>query len=125
MSVMVVVPDSEEGVRALEAGVAEATDRSTTLVVVNLTLGRIDISGVPEGLLAEMITRSGKGDRDPVDTVLRALESRPEVDRLVIGVARRSPVGKFLLGSISQRLILEAEVPVLCVKRPLAGGDGR
>jgi len=50
---------------------------------------------------------------------LNALESNPEVDRLVICVARRSPVGKFILGSISQRLILEAEVPVLSVKRPV------
>jgi nucleotide-binding universal stress UspA family protein len=35
---------------------------------------------------------------------------------LVIGVKRRSAVGKALLGSISQRLLLESPIPVLAVK---------
>jgi nucleotide-binding universal stress UspA family protein len=30
---------------------------------------------------------------------------------------QRTPIGKALLGSLSQRLLLEAEVPVLAVKR--------
>jgi nucleotide-binding universal stress UspA family protein len=34
----------------------------------------------------------------------------------VIGIERRSPVGKALLGSVSQRLLLEALVPILAVK---------
>ncbi len=120
MSVMVVVPDSEEGAYALEAGVQEATARSTSLVVLNLTLGEIDLAGVPEGMVEKVVSRKSKDDRDPVDTVLNALADSADVDRLVICVARRSPVGKFLLGSISQRLILQAEVPVLCVKRPVS-----
>ena len=35
---------------------------------------------------------------------------------LVIGARRRSPVGKALLGSVTQTVILEANVPVLVVK---------
>lgn len=35
---------------------------------------------------------------------------------LVIGARRRSPIGKLLLGSVAQRLILDAEMPVLVVK---------
>lgn len=118
MTVMVAVPDSEEGLRALEAGVAEAQERRTNLLIVNLTLGRIDTSTVPGDLEHEVIDRHGKVDRDPAGAVLHALEAHPEVDRLVICVARRSPVGKLVLGSISQRLILEADVPVLAVKLP-------
>lgn len=34
---------------------------------------------------------------------------------LVIGVKRRSPVGKALLSSVSQGLLLEAPVPVLAI----------
>ena len=36
--------------------------------------------------------------------------------RIVVGVKHRSPVGKLLLGSAAQQIILEARVPVVCVK---------
>ncbi|WP_420095458.1 universal stress protein, partial [Brevibacterium sediminis] len=40
---------------------------------------------------------------------------------IVIGVRRRSPVGKFLLGSAAQKIILEAPIPVLTAKEPIRG----
>jgi nucleotide-binding universal stress UspA family protein len=39
-----------------------------------------------------------------------------DADLLVIGARHRSPVGKALLGSVAQTLILEADLPVLVVK---------
>jgi nucleotide-binding universal stress UspA family protein len=39
-----------------------------------------------------------------------------EIDEIVIGVRRRSKVGKLLFGSNAQYVILQAECPVLAVK---------
>lgn len=52
---------------------------------------------------------------DVADELLAAMD-RPDATLLVIGIRHRSPVGKLLLGSVSQRLILECPKPVLAVK---------
>lgn len=116
MSVMVAVTDSAEGRHAQAAAAAEAEQLGTDLIVVNLTLG--DLPDVPklDGAKVQVINRSGPGDRDPADAVLDEITDNPGVQRLVIGIRRRSPVGKAFLGSISQRLLLDAPVPVVAVK---------
>lgn len=115
MSVMVAVPDSPEGLAALAAGVAEAELLGTDLIVFNLSLTPVDTSSVPNGTHVAVVDRKGKSDRDPADAVLAEMKDRA-VARLVIGVRRRTPVGKALLGSVSQRLLLESPVPVVAVK---------
>jgi len=110
MTVMVAVPDSPEGRTALSAAIDEARLRSTDLVVLNLALDP------PSDL--EITIKERTGYADLADCVLAALDEHAgEVDVLVIGMRRRSPIGKALLGSLSQRLLLEADVPVLAVKR--------
>ena len=37
-------------------------------------------------------------------------------DVLVIGVRRRSPVGKLVMGSVAQTILLDADYPVLAVR---------
>jgi nucleotide-binding universal stress UspA family protein len=115
MSVMVAVPDSPEGHAALAAGSGEARLLDTDLIVLNLALTDLDSSEIPTDLPVKVIERTGPEDRDPADAVLDEIETH-SVNRLVIGVKRRSPVGKALLGSLSQRLLLEAPVPVVAVK---------
>ena len=47
---------------------------------------------------------------------LVALTDKIGAEVLVIGARRRSPVGKALMGSVTQTVLLEANVPVLVVK---------
>jgi nucleotide-binding universal stress UspA family protein len=117
MSVLVAVPDSPEGIAALAAGAAEADLLDTDLIVVNLALTALDTSSIPTGTQVKVIERAGRADRDPADAVLDEIKAH-DVSRLVIGLKRRSPVGKALLGSVSQRLLLESPVPVVAVKLP-------
>jgi nucleotide-binding universal stress UspA family protein len=117
MSVLVAVPDSAEGATALAAGLVEADLLHTDLIVVNLALTPMDTSTIPPGAQVKVIDRAGRGDRDPAEAVLDEIKVH-DVSRLVIGVKRRTPVGKALLGSVSQRLILDSPVPVVAVKLP-------
>lgn len=115
MSIAVAVTDNTEGGAALEAAAREAVLLAVPLVVINLTGAALDTASLSAAPRFEFEV-DDSSDRDEVEQVLRVLEDRPEVTRLVVGVRHRSPIGKVLLGSIPQRLILEASVPVLAVK---------
>lgn len=110
MTVIVAVPDSAEGSLALEAAVAEAKLLDTNLVAVNLGRGALDTSAYQGVTVMNLSPVS-----DQVDGVLAAI-SQHDASRLVIGIRRRTPVGKALLGSISQQLLLQSPIPVLSVK---------
>lgn len=116
MSVAVAVTDSREGRAALDAGAREATLLDVSLVVINLTGAVLDTGALTSAPPLDLVVPDGSTDADEVEQVLRVLEDRPEITRLVVGVRERSPIGKVLLGSIPQRLILESPVPVLAVK---------
>ena len=118
MSVLVAVTDTKEGRQALTDAAQEAQQLGTELVVVNLMLRNLDTSALPDDLTTEVINRMGSDDVDQVEVVLDALHERPDVTRMVVGLRRRSPIGKAVLGSIAQRLLLESPVPVLAVKAP-------
>ncbi len=116
MSICVAVTDNQEGQAALEAAASEARAQDVPLVAVNLTSTDLDTSAISPELTYEVVVPSSPSGADEIEQVLQVIEDRPEVSRLVVGVRRRSPIGKAVLGSIAQRLILEARVPVLSVK---------
>ena len=88
---------------AVAAGVSDAVERVTAR------------AGVPP-VAYELRVAAGNAE-DPTSALLDEVDAvRASV--LVIGARHRSPVGKAFLGSVSQRLILEADVPVLVVKAP-------
>jgi len=115
MSICVAVTDNREGRAALEAAANEAVQLNVPLVVVNLTSGELDTSALSSDLPIEVVVPDGAAQADEVEQVLQVVEDHAEVTRLVVGVRKRSPLGKAVLGSIAQRLILEASVPVLAV----------
>jgi nucleotide-binding universal stress UspA family protein len=110
MAILAAVTDSEEGDLALARAVEEAQLRNTTLLVANLRLCPLEVPAD-----AKVLERPP--NTDVADHVLALLDEHAgEVDLLVIGMKRRSPVGKAVLGSLAQRLLLAANVPVLAVK---------
>jgi nucleotide-binding universal stress UspA family protein len=52
---------------------------------------------------------------DPADDLIQ-VAADVQADFIVIGLRRRSPVGKLILGSNAQRILLDASCPVLAVK---------
>jgi nucleotide-binding universal stress UspA family protein len=70
---------------------------------------QLTAAGVPHQVQA------ARDSLDPADEVLKAAESS-SAEFIVIGLRRRSPVGKLLLGSNAQRVLLDAGCPVLAVK---------
>ena len=129
MTVAVAHKVGQTGRLALEHGVREARLRGTDLAVIHVVDSidadrregyRLGISdeieravGAQPDLTWDLHLRTAVSD--PAVAVLELVQTlAPEV--LVIGARKRSPVGKALLGSVAQDLILEATVPVLVVK---------
>lgn len=129
MSVVVGYVATPEGSAALEAAAAEAARRDVRLVVVLSERGhrfggeqapRLDEQADEvERRLEELdvvheVRQTTRG-RDAADDIIAAAEGE-SAELIVIGLRRRSPVGKLLLGSNAQRILLDAPCPVLAVK---------
>ena len=52
---------------------------------------------------------------DPAEDMIKVAEE-VSAELIIIGLRRRSPVGKLILGSNAQRILLDAPCPVLAVK---------
>jgi len=126
--------DSNEGRAATEAAVDEALLRQAQLVLVSSARGGGHedgqelqaMSAAVEEVRADIASRGVDVDvrefvrgNDPADDVLTVAQEKDAI-LIVIGVRRRSPVGKLLLGSNSQGILLNATCPVLAVKPPAA-----
>jgi len=118
-----------EGEAALAASIAEAQLRKSDLVVVNSHRARhsdADAVAAMEAELDEVRTRvEGAGVvvdvRHPESGLeasedLLAIAEEVAAELIVIGLRRRTPVGKLILGSNAQRILLDSHCPVLAVK---------
>lgn len=128
MTILVAYAPRPEGHAALDKGIEIAKSRRERLLVVNASRG----GGKEDAALADAqdIERVEKllagagldGEFKQFvrgQSVVSEIESMVEslqVSLLIIGLRKRSAVGKLILGSVAQELLLSVACPVLAVK---------
>ncbi|MDQ3308326.1 MAG: universal stress protein [Actinomycetota bacterium] len=119
-----------EGKAALRRAAEEARLRKLRLVVVNSHRGgrefdRDDALESETQLDEVKAELDGVGIEHEVRQLVRGFDPAEDLvdvakevsaELIVIGLRRRSPVGKLILGSNAQRVLLDASCPVLAVK---------
>jgi len=128
MTVLVGYLPSPEGEAAFAAAIEEAARRGEPLVALTSPRSGAPVTSTQAGDDAlvrlrqtahdagvELTVRQDAHTDDLVDMVLEVAD---EVDAsvVVIGLRHRSPVGKLLMGSTAQRILLSSTRPVLSVK---------
>ena len=130
MTVVVGYLPTPEGLAALSHAIDDAKRTGDKLVVVNTGVGdnyATPAFATPQDLDAIRAQLSDAGiDHEvlqptnglaPADEILMAAAAH-DATQVVIGIRRRSPVGKLFTGSTAQQVLLEADCPVVAVKAP-------
>lgn len=128
MTILAAYVPRPEGQAALDKGIEIARRRKERLIVVNASPGGAkedvakadvqDVERVEELLRAAGIDAEFKQfirGNDAVKEIVALVDSLP-ASLLVIGIRKRSAVGKLILGSVAQELLLTVSCPVLAVK---------
>ncbi|MDN5790647.1 MAG: universal stress protein [Micrococcales bacterium] len=130
MAIVVGYVATKEGRAALKRAAEECVLRQAKLVVVSSHRGGRDFDAdeamrfeaelrrveevLDERGIEHEVRQLVRGN-DPADDLI-AVAAEVSADFIVIGLRRRSPVGKLFLGSNAQRILLDASCPVLAVK---------
>jgi nucleotide-binding universal stress UspA family protein len=135
MTVLLAYAPTSAGLAAVRAAAEEAKRRgSEDVTIVSVLRTRAaapppdpisgvsaeqDLDAVADDLARQglRVTVEAESSGDVVDYVL-AVAERVKPSVVVIGLRRRTAVGKLLLGSTSQRLLLELDYPIVAVKAP-------
>ncbi|MGH1565404.1 universal stress protein [Mumia sp. DW29H23] len=130
MTVLLGYLDTPEGNAAFDAALEEAAHRKARLVVVNSPHPGAPVdAALIDGARSDALRRSAEEagvvlelrqtpHHEDLVPVLEEVAAAVDASVLVIGIKRRSPVGKLLLGSTAQRILLQIDIPVLAVKPP-------
>lgn len=130
MSIVVGYLPTREGRAALRRAAEEALLRRVRLVVVSSNRGgshfdSAEAEKFEKALAAVRTSLDGAGVQHEERALVRgnepsedliAVAAEVDADLIVIGLRRRTPVGKLLLGSNAQRILLDAPCAVLAVK---------
>ena len=116
------------GEAAFEAALAEAAVHGDDMVILNSPRrgATVDADLVDDAAESALIARAAAvgvtarvdhADHGPdVVATFEAVVRETDARLIVIGLRRRTPVGKLVMGSSAQRILLEVSVPVLAVK---------
>lgn len=128
MTILVAYVARPEGQTALDKGMEIAKRRKERLIVVNASPGgnKEDAAmiDVQERERVEKLLRDTGLDaefkqfvrgKSAVEEIEDMIDSQ-QVSLLIIGLRKRSAVGKLILGSVAQELLLNVPCPVLAVK---------
>ena len=127
MTVAVALSDTPRGEAALMAAADEAVLRGQDLAVISI-IGGVDEVKANDPAVEKKVAENLAGidgltwtlhtAPEEYDTAEALLDQADEVGAtlLVIGSRHRTRVGKLLLGSTVQRVLLESTIPVLVVK---------
>ncbi|WP_255769879.1 universal stress protein [Pseudarthrobacter sulfonivorans] len=133
MTIVVGYVPTPEGEAALTQAIEEARKSGATLVVINSSKGDTlvdnryaqenEMLGIEQRLAAHGVNHVIKQPVRGHDAAAEVLDAAEEhnAELIVIGLRRRTPVGKLIMGSTSQRILLEADCPVLAVKAAPVG----
>lgn len=128
MTILVGYVNTPEGEAALTAGISEARLRDSRLVVVNSPRrgALVDDTMIDDDHAAAIVERAAAAGvraevRQPAHSealsdTIADVAAEVDASLVVIGLRRRSPVGKLILGSAAQRILLGSTAPVLAVK---------
>ena len=136
MTIIVGYLPTPEGQAALSHAAQEAILRRQPLTLVDISHhggphdarhgDPLDAAALPADVkeLGERLTTAQLALRvhspaglEPSDELIRAAQES-DAELIVVGLRHRTAVGKLLLGSYAQRVLLEADCPVLAVKAP-------
>ena len=130
MTIVVGFVPTKEGRAALARAVEEARMRRARLVVINSNRGGRDfdedatkaaeaelqrVNDELDGEGLELEVRQLVRGNEPAEDLI-SVANETDADLIVIGLRRRTPVGKLILGSNAQRILLDAPCAVLAVK---------
>lgn len=130
MTLVVAYVPRPEGQAALDKGIEIAKRRNERLIVVNAsTDGNPQDSAyvdVPDFERVQTLLEHTGLDVDFKQFVrgkhaaeeIQALVESTQASLLIIGLRKRTPIGKLIMGSVAQELLLTVSCPVLAVKAP-------